>query len=372
MKLAVYNVENLFDRAKVMNLDTWSEGRSLLQRFAELNQLLGEPEYTAEMKCRMVQLIKELGLERSDTGKFVILRRNKGKLLRRPRTGDLEIIADGRAEWAGSLELRDEPIDEEAMRNTARVIRDLDADVLGIIEAEHRPGLVEFNRSILRSPHVQGAPFTHIMLIDGNDDRGIDVGLMTKQGYPMDHMRSHVDDKLPDGRLVFSRDCPEYFVKTPEGEQFVVMVNHLKSKGYGSAVESNSRRQLQAERISDLYNNLIRSGTKHVVVMGDLNDTPDSEPLAPLFNNTDLRDAFDHQDFDDGGYPGTHGYCNARDKIDYLLLSPELFNRMTRGGVIRTGMWPGVRPKRWEVYEELRHPHDAASDHAAIWAEINL
>ncbi|OYW68378.1 MAG: hypothetical protein B7Z40_03275, partial [Bosea sp. 12-68-7] len=33
MRLAVYNVENLFDRAKAMNLDSWAEGRPVLERF---------------------------------------------------------------------------------------------------------------------------------------------------------------------------------------------------------------------------------------------------------------------------------------------------------------------------------------------------
>ena len=37
MRIASYNVENLFDRAKAMNLESWAEGRPILDRFAELN-----------------------------------------------------------------------------------------------------------------------------------------------------------------------------------------------------------------------------------------------------------------------------------------------------------------------------------------------
>lgn len=372
MKLGVYNVENLFDRAKAMNLDTWAEGRPILEKYAELNQLLGEPQYTDAMKNRMVRLMTDLGLERSDTAPFVILRRNRGKLLRRPSVGGVEIIADGRADWAGSLELRDEPIDEEAMRNTARVIRDLGADVLGIVEAENRPGLAEFSRSILGSPVVGSKPYTHVMLIDGNDERGIDVGLMTSSGYRIDLIRSHVDDRLPDGQRVFSRDCPEFTVEIPGGKPVVVMVNHLKSKGYGSAQSADARRKAQARRIAEIYNGLLAGGIKYVAVVGDLNDTPDSAPLQPLLKDTDLTDVFLHPLFDDGGYPGTYGYCNERNKIDYILLSPELSDRVTAGGVLRKGMWPGVRPKRWEVYEELQRAEDAGSDHAALWVDIAL
>lgn len=370
MRLAVYNVENLFDRAKAMNLDSWAEGRPVLERFAALSALLGQTSYSETDKLRMAELMRELGLDSSDTGPFVILRRNRGRLMRRPRTGGIVITAAGRADWVGSLELRDEPINEHAMRNTARVINDIGADVLGVVEAESRPVLAEFSAKILTA--LGGMAFRHIMLIDGNDERGIDVGLMTGRDYPIGRMRSHVDDHLANGQPVFSRDCPEFEVGTPSGARLVVMVNHLKSKGYGGARASNARRRAQAERIADIYRQLVAAGTEHVAVIGDLNDTPDSEPLRPLINGTDLEDIFMHPAFDDGGYPGTYGLCNATDKIDYMLLSPGLFAKVTAGGVFRAGMWPGSRPKRWQTYPELRKPADAGSDHAALWVDLDI
>ena len=53
--------------------------------------------------------------------------------------GGIEITAEGRADWVGSLELRDAPVNGNAMRNTARVMIDLKADVLGIIEERADP-----------------------------------------------------------------------------------------------------------------------------------------------------------------------------------------------------------------------------------------
>ena len=106
--------------------------------------------------------------------------------------------------------------------------------------------------------------------------------------------------------------------------------------------------------------------------MGDLNDTPGSAPLAPLLDQTDLKDIFKHPAFDDDGWPGTYDLCNAGNKIDYILLSPSLFDRVEAGGVFRKGMWPGSRPRRWESYEEVGRKQDAGSDHAAIWAEIDI
>jgi hypothetical protein len=40
MRFASFNVENLFDRPRAMNLDTWAEGKPILDAFAEFNQLI--------------------------------------------------------------------------------------------------------------------------------------------------------------------------------------------------------------------------------------------------------------------------------------------------------------------------------------------
>jgi endonuclease/exonuclease/phosphatase family metal-dependent hydrolase len=370
MRLAVYNVENLFDRAKAMNLETWDEGRPVLQRFAELNGLLGKIKYAAADKERMAELMAELGLEKNDVGPFVILRRNRGGLLKRPRGGGVVITADGRADWVGSLELRDEPINEKAMRNTARVMIDIRADVLGVVEAESRPVLSAFNLELLKA--LGGLPFRHVMLVDGNDERGIDVGIMSREDYPIGTIRSHVDDRLPNDQTIFSRDCPEYEITTPKGAHLVVMVNHLKSKGYGDKEKSDARRKSQAQRIREIYERLTAEGVDNVAVIGDFNDTPDSDALEPLLKGTTLKDIFEHPNFDNGGYPGTYGLCNDTNKIDYILLSPSLFDKVQGGSVFRKGMWPGSRPRRWDGYKEVSRLQEAASDHAALWVDLDL
>ena len=370
MRLAVYNVENLFNRAKAMNLDTWEEGRAVLDQFAELNRLLGEANYSSPAKTRMVELMIALGLEKADLGPFVILRRNRGDLLKRPKAGGIEITASGRADWIGSLDLRDEPINEVATQNTARVIAQLEPDILGVVEAEHRPALVEFCSVMV--PAAGGQKFRHVMLIDGNDARGIDVGIVTKDGFPIGVMKSHVDDQLPNGDTVFSRDCPQFDIATPTGKKITILVNHFKSKGFGTPAASNARRRKQAERVREIYQELRTAGVANIAVIGDFNDTPDSNPLQPPIGNSDLKDIFLHPAFDDGGFPGTFGLGNADNKIDYILLSPALFDKVQAGGVFRKGVWPGSRPRRWDVFPELTKPVEAASDHAALWADLDI
>lgn len=370
MRLASYNVENLFDRAKILNQDTDGEVRDVLKNFAELNAQLGEVTYTDAGKRRMVDLMIALGLERTDQSEYVILRRNKGRLLSRPQTGGIVIVANGRADWAGSLELREEPITEESMRNAARAMHGVAADVLAVVEAENRPALKAFNDEIIVG--IGGTPFRHAMLIDGNDTRGIDVGLLTRDRFPIGKVRSHVDDRLPSGDSVFSRDCPEFEVETPSGKPLFVLVNHFKSKGYGNQSDNDRRRRAQAERVKAIYESLRAGGVEYIAIVGDLNDTPNSVPLQPLIAQTDLKDAFMHSSFDDGGYPGTYGLCSASNKIDFMLLSPGLFGRVSGGGVLRQAMWPGKRPRRWDTFPELVREQDAGSDHAAIWVDLNI
>jgi endonuclease/exonuclease/phosphatase family metal-dependent hydrolase len=209
------------------------------------------------------------------------------------------------------------------------------------------------------------------MLIDGNDPRGIDVGLMTKANYTIGLMRSHVHDIGSTKRPVFSRDCPEYCIQTPSGENIWVLPNHFKSKFGGNNAASRKKRKEQAERAAEIYEQLKADGHTNLVVLGDFNDTPDSKDLKPLLKDTDLKDVSEHPLFDSGEFAGkgTFGLGNDKDKIDYLLLSPALFDRVTACGLFRKGAWPGKNP-RWTVYDELKSEAHVASDHHLIWCDI--
>ncbi len=372
VRIASFNVENLFDRARLLAADDWSTHRALLGTYARLTRLLQRPVYSTADKAMIVTLLTDLGLEKADSGTYVILRQNRGRLISRPRAGGITVVAGGRTDWVGWLELKTQTVTELTMRHTAQVVHDLAADILGVVEAESRVALQRFNVDLLRP--ISDRIYGHIMLIDGNDDRGIDVGIMTRGDHPIDRIVSHVDDADLAGPI-FGRDCPEYTVTLPSGASLLVLVNHFKSKGYGAVRDSNRRRQRQAERVAQIYRTRRAEGVEHVVVLGDLNDTPDSAPLAPLLAGaagaaTDLRDIARHPSFDDGGWPGTYTTGRAGNKIDYLLCSPTVFDAVTASGIFRKGVW--TASGRWEMYPTLKRELDAASDHAAIWADIAL
>ena len=371
MRIATYNVENLFTRAKALNLDTWHEGKATLENYAEINERFENTTYSEADKERMVALLKALGIDKKDDGgPFVILRQNRGLLLKRSKFGGIEIVAKGRADWTGWVEMKTELVNETSTRNTAQVVRDIKADIISVCECEGRAALLQFSQKLL--PAVNGTPYAEAMLIDGNDTRGIDVGLMTKAGYKIGWSRSHVDDLGPSKTHVFSRDCAEYGIWTPSGATMWVLVNHFKSRGYGVKDASDARRWLQAETVRTIYERLKKEGAEFVAVQGDFNDSPDAETLAPLQRDTDLRDVSTHAKFDNGGRPGTFKDGHATDKLDYILLSPKLYARMSQGGYWRRGVWGGRNGKLWEIYPEITEPSHASSDHAAVWCDIEL
>ena len=125
------------------------------------------------------------------------------------------------------------------------------------------------------------SPYLYNMVIDGNDQRGIDVGILSR--YPIHRMRSHISDRS--GESTFSRDCPEYFVELPSGRELVILPNHFASKRSDA---TGQRRRVQAKAVRDIYTAL-RKRVAHVVVAGDLNDHPaaapsircSAEPISP-------------------------------------------------------------------------------------------
>jgi endonuclease/exonuclease/phosphatase family metal-dependent hydrolase len=301
-------------------------------------------------------------------GSRVWLRKNRGTFDREPQDAkkDVEIIATGRGDWIGWVELAKEPVDEIGTRTTARVIADVDADVLALVEVEDRPSLVRLNNELL------GGRYEHVMLVDGNDDRGIDVGIMTKKGFDIRSIRSNVDVK-DDGEPVFSRDCAQYEIRTPTGKVLHVLVNHFKSQSGGGG----EKRRRQAQEVRRIADELV-AARKNVIVLGDLNEGQRSltEPAANLKDLFDgpLLSCYDLDGFTVGKRPGTFDSCGIRNRLDYVLVSKSLQKRFRSGHVYRKGLWGTrtTRPTDWETYPEMTNHNQQASDHAAVVVELDL
>ena len=57
-------------------------------------------------------------------------------------------------------------------------------------------------------------------------------------------------------------------------------------------------------------------------------------------------------------------------------MSPELAAKITAGGINRKGLWGTATnhnpPRDWQVFPEITAAVEAASDHAAVWVDIDL
>ena len=94
MLVATFNVENLFERPRAMNLPKWSEGQPALNAASELNALFNHHVYTAPQQRRMLHLMKKFGLLAArSTNAFLTLRTVRGALVERKQGKSPRIVA---------------------------------------------------------------------------------------------------------------------------------------------------------------------------------------------------------------------------------------------------------------------------------------
>jgi len=370
-KIASFNVENLFERPKVFNFRDKSVGDALLARIGDFRKILKKETYSAADKRFLVeQYFGKPGSKQPPLKNYIKVREERGgrKIFGKRQNGNHFVKASGKKAWDGSVEFLKAKANEVGRENTAKVIKSVNAHVACIVEAENRSMLKKFDGDMLNYR------YRYEMLIDGNDQRGIDLGLYSK--FPLGTIKTHIFDGSNNSKT-FSRDCPEYEVILPSGESLFILCNHLKSKGYDFNGNSDKRRKRQAQAIADILSTYDLK-KQLVVVAGDLNDTPDSAPLKPLMSVPNLFDVLELQYPNDPSKRWTYHY-KSFEQIDYLLISKPLKQRLIKAGVARKGM-PNLHKLTTDnpsVQTEKEYPtvtswRNAASDHGAVWAEFSL
>jgi len=363
IRIATFNLENLFTRPVAMNEDT-AAGRQAIEDHATANRIVAKDQYSAADKAKLLDLTAKYKWHYKNPPRnaLVQLQKVRGRLFRDPVDGPVQVDVDGRGDWVGWFELRREDVVWEATYNTGRVVAEVSPDILITVEVENRPTLKRFNEQVLKSQFDSSYP--HFMVVDGNDDRGIDVGILSR--FPIVEIRSHVDDPGANGERVFSRDCAEFDFILDSGERLVVLANHFKSKRNGDDEESQNRRRAQAERAHEIANNAL-ARSHFVLLGGDLNDTPDSPPLESLFTD-DFEDVISHPSYPTDR-PGTYQTGLAGQKFDYLIMSPALRAKLETTGIERRGSY---HPGTWEPFDTVTNASEEASDHHLVWANFNI
>jgi len=278
--------------------------------------------------------------------------------------------AEGVKEWFGWIEFSRQTPNEGSVLNTARVIHEVDADIICPIEVENRISLERFHDQLLWKEFLKPNKkprYEYIMLVDGNDDRGIDVSIMSR--FPINWIRSHINDKtmyFGKETKTFSRDCLEAQITLPSKETIFLLVNHLKSLAYNKGPDrlGNIRRLGQTERIAEIADehNL---DLELLAIVGDMNAPADNESLKPLLEKDGLYNVNLELDSDKRGT-----YRTGKKQLDYIIVSNALKDKLSQVYIERRGVF--TTTKNWVPFDTVKDCKTEASDHAVVVADFKI
>ncbi len=293
---------------------------------------------------------------------------NEANVIETSMTLNLDTDEDFRfRKFQGRLVIGKRDIDRQ--RIAERILRN-DLDVLAVQEVEDIDTLKRFNRQELNGL------YPHVVLIEGNDLRLIDVALMSK--LPIGGVRSWQTAVHPDSpdRRIFSRDLLEVDIlnQTRSRRLLTIFNNHLKSKfnQYNDPAvdqQNDKRRHRQTEIIADIVERVTRPNSRYII-LGDMNDSPDAPALEPIISIDNqemvngLANPVETREFNAGiGDPidsrWTHRFRNAGEThfelLDQIWLSPSLGNRLTGSFIDRRKRAGGD-----------------GSDHDPAWVELDF
>lgn len=358
LRICSFNVENLFTRPKILSLKDNDRISVLLAKLARFKELFDKPSY-AGFEQEILELYREL----NDYIEINVKARKDG--VPRDIITEDKLNAKGSGDFVGFVELRKANFNEEQIFNTARVIKAVKADIQAFVEIEGRAALQRFDTDVLKNF------FDDVVVVDGNDPRGIDVGLAARKAQRIQGIRTNVLARDDKPGYVFSRDCLEASFDF-RGKQLHLLINHFKAKDRTPRT-SDAKRKRQASKVSEILTKRYDLKKDFVVVVGDFNDEPDSAPLAPLVATPGLHDAFDvvnRPPFD----RWTYYYASKKvfNRIDQIYVSAALKPFVAAAGIERRGIadLEKLSKGKEKSFPEVTSWSTAASDHAAVWVDL--
>lgn len=244
----------------------------------------------------------------------------------------------------------------------AKAILENKPDVLAVQEVENLEALIYYNR------HFLDNYYPYMMVIDGNDPRQIDIGILSRFDFKSIRTHRFEPEGSPPNKRTFSRDCLELEFELPHKKQLAVLVNHFKSQLGGG----EERRRIQATRVADILKERFGASLGgNFIVAGDFNDNYDSPELKPLLGLKGLvnvvKERLPKQE------QWTHYYKKTKEaqQLDYLLLSPALAktNANSIPYIERRGLSSDANIYTGERFGEGK---GGASDHCPVFITFTL
>lgn len=375
MKIATFNIQNVFFRNK--ELIKLPLSKCVSNWLREMDLLIAKEAKELRDLDRMKELSFLLGFENVDKNSFAVLRRRGGEFFVHKCNFPKEGRANDINGWNGWLSVQSVLLPPISIQSKARVMAEVNADVLLLQEVEEKGSLEDFNREFL--PDYNCVPYEDIYVLQGNDGRGQELAMMAKNGFQIKSVHSFMREKDEEGGFLFEKNLLKYEVTTPSLNTIWLVAVHFTEIGKDKE-QSDRKRFRQASRVAEIYQQLLDEGKNLVVILGTFNSVSYCYSLSPLLQKTDLKDITRHSafnvDFDEGrdaSYFRMGAYrmgVNIKQK-DYLLFSPELFKRIKKGGLNRKAVFPSKRPQ-WPVYSSVTNRDHSASEHPVVWAEVDI
>lgn len=266
------------------------------------------------------------------------------------------------------------PKSESSSLEVAARIKEMNLDILCVQEVEDVGVLKQFNKDYLGTSKY---PFT--VLIEGNDPRFIDVGILSR--YPIGGITSWKEARTAgETKTVFSRDLlqVEILNQARNKRLFTLFNTHLKSNFVQrnasnpeeEIAKNGERRRTQSAAIAKIIKSETRPSSSFVL-LGDMNDTPDSVFLEPFTTDTELKftnalanmveiGEMNHTKYPPADHFWTHRF-NPQSGVyhynlyDQIWISNALVDNFT-------GAWVDRRKK----------VGGNGSDHDPVWIELDI
>ena len=266
---------------------------------------------------------------------------------------------------------RTRPKSERSLAALAESIDRMDADVVSLQELSSRETLE--NHVLNRRGLAEKYPY--IAYVRGNDERGIQIGIISK--FPFTNVVTHKDSPVPfvdgSGTGKFSRDLLRVDLnldQDPEPE-LTVYTTHSKSRHPSSSgVSSDTRRISEATAIRNIAEKEMSAFPNRLyVITGDLNDNTDDKSVQALLNPAGKEpwlDSLDHlPENERNTWPANPnaGGNFGPEQFDHIIYPQHFDGQLLESKPVRFGQ---------SLDSDTRWVSSAASDHLPVIAKFEV